>query len=335
MYEAVSGAQKYIYLESYILSEDLLTKELLGALKDRARAGVRVKIVADFVGSFGISSSLLAEYAGAGIEILFFRRILNRNHRKVLIVDGKTAFLGGVNIHEKYAKWLDLHLRVSGRFLVEKIIESFARVYQLSGGADLEVIGYLKNKQVRKSRRALYKAKIFFVEHWPFWKSSVLKNYYERKIAEARKSIVIVTPYFVPHRWLIKALDRAVERGVAVEALLPQKTDVAILDAANWIFTEELSDKIKFRFLPEMIHAKVLLIDDKEGMVGSNNITAQSFDFNLETGIIFQQKDMIMDLKEILEKWRVSAMPYDQLPAWHPWYYSIAKFFIKLIRPFL
>lgn len=335
MHAGILEAKKSIYMESYILFEDSFTHDFFRALKDKAQSGVKVKIVVDQLGSFWMSSVSVTEYNKVGIELLFFRRLLNRNHRKVLIIDGETAFIGGVNVSGKYAKWLDLHLRVSGRFFVGKILKSFARVYQLAGGADPEVIGHLKNKEAGKPRRALYEAKIFFVEHWPFRKSSVLKNYYERKISESRQSIVIVSPYFVPHRWLIKALDRAVGRGVLVEVLLPQKTDVAILDAANWIFAEELSDKIKFRFLPEMIHAKVLLIDDKEGMVGSNNITAQSFDFNLETGIIFQQKDMIVDLKEILEKWRASATPYNQLPVWRPWYYSIVKSFIKFIRPFL
>ena len=74
----------------------------------------------------------------------------------------------------------------------------------------------------------------------------------------------------------------------------------------------------KFLFLPEMIHAKILLVDDKEGMVGSNNIDARSFDLNLETGIIFQRSDMIISLKDILKKWRESAVPYGEMPLWRP-----------------
>ena len=68
-----------------------------------------------------------------------------------------------------------------------------------------------------------------------------------------------------------------------------------------------------------MIHAKILLVDDKEGMVGSNNIDARSFDLNLETGIIFQRSDMIISLKDILKKWRESAVPYGEMPLWRPW----------------
>ena len=335
MYLAILEAKSYIYLESYILFEDSLTKNLFQALKDKARVGIKVKIVVDQVGSFWISSLSLAECTAAGIEILFFRRFFIFNHRKVLIIDGKTAFIGGVNIHGKHAKWLDLHISLSDKFFIKNFLYSFIKVYQLAGGADLSVIDHLKKKKVTRRRFALYKTKVFLIEHGLFRRRSVLKKYYKKKIAESERSIVIVTPYFIPHRWLVKAIGSAVRRGVRVEVILPMKTDSAIADAANWISAEELGNRINFLFLPEMNHAKVLLVDGKEGMVGSNNIDARSFDLNLETGIVFQRKDMILDLEEILKKWRESATPYEKLPLWHPWYYQIVKFFIKLISPSL
>lgn len=332
---AILGAQDHIYLESYILLEDPLTKNLFQALKDKARAGVKVKIIVDQVGSFWISSSSLAEYADAGIEILFYRRFFSRNHRKVLIIDGKMAFLGGVNIYGKYAKWLDLHLSISDKFFIGNLLKSFAKVYQLSGGADSLAMDHLKKPEAGNRRIALYKAKIFLIEHWPFRRESVLKRYYKNKISGSMRNIVIVTPYFVPHKWFVKAIDGAVRRGVSVEVFLPKKTDLLVADLANWVSAEELSGRINFLFLPEMIHAKILLVDDKEGMVGSNNIDARSFDLNLETGIIFQRSDMIISLKDILKKWRESAVPYGEMPLWRPWYYGIVKSFIKLISPSL
>ena len=333
MLETIQEAKHYIFLESYILIEDELTRKLLQAIKERAAAGVNVKIVVDRIGNFWFSNLPVIEYTKIGIEILFFSRLLNRNHRKVLIIDGQTAFIGGVNIRGGYAKWTDLHVKLSEKFLIKKIIKSFARVYSLAGGSDLRVVCHLRRGQTALSRRAIYHAKTFLIEHWPFRRSSTLSDYYKRKIMEAKSNIFIVTPYFTPHRWLINSLRRAAERGVLVEILIPAKTDSLFLDAANWIFAEELSDSVKFLFFPEMNHAKVLLIDGKEGMIGSNNIDARSFDFNLETGIVFQQKDMIGDLKEILDQWRKSAVPYDKMPVWRPWYYRPLKFFIELIQP--
>ena len=337
MRDAVLEAKHSIYLESYILVEDELTKNFFQAIKEKAAAGVKIKIIVDRVGSFWGNFLPGVKSAEEGIEILFFRRffLFSGNHRKVLIIDEKVVFIGGVNISGKYAKWLDLHVRLEGKFFLRKILQSFAGVYKLAGGVDPQIGKYLKRWRNERPRRVLYEAKIFLIEHWPFRRRSALISYYKRKIAESEKSIVFVTPYFVPHRWLIESLDGAVKRGVSVEILLPKKTDTALLDAANWIFAEELSDKIKFLFFPEMNHAKILLIDDKEGMVGSNNIDSLSFDLNLEAGIIFKRKDMLMDLKEILKKWRRSAVPYKELPPWHPWYYKILKFFINLIKPVL
>lgn len=334
---AVLEAKDFIYLESYILVEDEITKDFFKAIKEKAAAGVRVKIIVDRIGSFWGNFLRETSDAKEGIEILFFRRffLLSGNHRKVLIVDGKTAFIGGVNIYGKYAKWMDLHLSIGDKFFIRKLLQSFTRIYKLAGGTDPEVIAYLRRWRTEKSRRALYKAKLFLADHWPFRSQSVLVEHYKKRISEAKHTIVIVTPYFVPHRWLIKLLDEAINRGVSVEVILPMKTDVALLDSANWIFIEALSDRIKFLLLPEMIHAKVLLVDGKEGMVGSNNIDALSFNLNLETGIIFHRKDMIRDLKKILQKWRESAMSYKKLPPWRPWYYRIVKFLIKLIRPVL
>ncbi|MDO8442908.1 MAG: phosphatidylserine/phosphatidylglycerophosphate/cardiolipin synthase family protein [bacterium] len=333
MMETIQGAKQYIFLESFILIEDELTKKLLEAIKDRAAAGVKVKIIVDRVGNFWFGRLSVDEFIKNGIEILFFSRLLNRNHRKILVVDGQTAFIGGVNIHGSYAKWTDLHVRLNGKFLIKKITKSFATVYSLAGGADPQVIRYLKRWRASSPRHAIYHAKTFLIEHWPFRRSSTLSDYYKHKIAEAKDSIVIVTPYFIPHRWLIGSLRQAAKRGVLVEVLIPQKTDSSFLDAANRIFTEELTGGIKFLFLPEMNHAKVLLIDGKEGMIGSNNIDARSFDFNLETGIVFQQKDMVRDLKEILDKWRKSAVLYGEMQVWRPWYYYFLKFLIKLIQP--
>ncbi len=337
MREAVLEAKHSIYLESYILVEDELTKDFFKAIKEKAATGVKVKIIVDRLGSFWGNFLRGVNAAEEGIEILFFRRffLFSGNHRKVLIIDERVVFIGGVNISGKYAKWLDLHIRLEGKFLIRKILQSFAGVYKLAGGADPEIGKYLKRWRDEQPRLVLYEAKIFLIEHWPFRKRSALISYYKKKISEAKKSIVIVTPYFIPHRWLIGSLDAAVKRGVVVEILLPRKTDIVLLDAANWIFAEELSRKIKFLFFPEMNHAKILLIDDKEGMVGSNNIDSLSFDLNLEAGIIFKRKDMLADLKEILKKWRKSAVPFENLSPWHPRYYRILKFFIKLIKPIL
>ncbi|MEK9183992.1 MAG: phosphatidylserine/phosphatidylglycerophosphate/cardiolipin synthase family protein [Patescibacteria group bacterium] len=329
MSQEITKAEKSIYLESFILVDDALTHNFFEILKQKARAGVKVKIIVDQIGSFWAGSLPVNEYRQAGIDVLFFRRFFFRNHRKVLIIDNKIAFLGGVNIYGKYAKWFDLHVKITGP-LAKPALKSFAKVYQLAGGTDNEILAISK-KIITESRRRLYKTKLRLIETWPFRSRSVLKSYYRKKCAEAKNSIIIVTPYFVPHRWLINCLEKAAKRGVSVQIMFPNETDVRIADIANYIFAEELSNSLKFFILPEMNHAKILLIDNKEGMIGSNNIDGQSFNLNLEASIVFQREDMIGDLRKIIEIWKKTAVPFEKNQKKMPWYYGITKFFIKLI----
>lgn len=334
MTDAVKAAQKSIYLESFILIEDEQTKDFFAAIEERARAGVKVRIIVDRAGNFGGNFFIKNGKNHDGMEVLFFSRFLSRNHRKILIIDEIKVFIGGVNIYGKYAKWLDLHVMIGGKFLIRKILTSFAKVYALAGGNDPDVRKYLTSGS-EKRREKMYNAKVFLIEHWPFRRRSLLKEYYTDKIGKAEKSVVIVTPYFLPRRWLINSLRSAIARGVLVEVILPIRTDFALANVANWIFTEELRDGIKFFFLNEMNHAKVLLIDDKEGMIGSNNIDAMSFENNLEAGLIFHNKDMISGLRKILADWRKSAIPYEQFRIPRPRYYFLVKFCIDLIQPFM
>jgi len=334
MLEAIRGARHSIYLESFILTDDHVTHNFFETLKSKARAGVQVKIIVDRVGHFWFGSVDKKEFEDAGAEILFFNRWLYRSHRKVLLVDEQVAFLGGVNVRGEYAKWIDLHVKLTG-LLVKSLLKSFSRVYAIAGGKDPAVLALRKSKPASQARLALYKAKSWLIDHWPLKGTSALRYYYRRKCATAQKSIVIVTPYFIPNRWLIRSLQRAANRGVKIEVIVPQKTDVALADVSHRIFAENLKNFAKFLFLPEMNHAKVLLIDDREGLVGSNNIDAQSFDFNLELSVVFRRKDMTGDLKKIIEDWKAKAIPFEQIGYRKKWYHAIVRFIVKLLQPIL
>ena len=148
--------------------------------------------------------------------------------------------------------------------------------------------------------------------------------------------IIIVTPYFVPPRWLIKDLRQAVRRGIKIEVFLPRETDIKIMNAANYFFAALLQPLgIKFLLIPQMMHAKAFLIDGQEGLIGSNNIDAQSFDFNLEASVVFQRRDMVGDLKKILDRWRKSAIPLERLRYRLTWRHKILGFFVRFLQPIL
>ncbi|MEK7192407.1 MAG: phosphatidylserine/phosphatidylglycerophosphate/cardiolipin synthase family protein [Patescibacteria group bacterium] len=331
MLENIKDAKHSVYLESFILTDDSQTHNFFETLKQKAQSGVKVKIIVDQVGNLWAGSINKMEFEKAGAEVLIFNRWFYRTHRKILIVDEEVGFIGGVNIKGEYADWLDLHLKVTGR-IVRSLLKSFSRIYHLSGGKDNLLLSLRKHSN---TRAAFYKAKLWLIERWPLRGKSALRHYYKKKCAETVNSIVIVTPYFTPHRWLISALHRAAKRGVKVDVILPKRTDVWLSDAANYTYADVLSNDLKFWFIPEMNHAKVLLVDNREGLIGSNNIDAQSFDINLEASVVFRRKDMVGDLMKIVDRWRKMAIPFENLRHQLKWYHRFFGFFVRLLQPIL
>lgn len=333
MFEAVQEAQRSVFLESFILTDDPQTHHFFELLKEKARSGILVKVIVDRAGSFWFGTIDQKAFAEAGAEVLIYNRWFTHTHRKLLIVDEKVGFIGGVNLRGEYADWLDLHMRTSGIF-VKRLLSSFAKIYFLSGGRDQVVLNFRKWK-FAKTDKALYKARTWLLERWPFHGKKALINYYKKKCAEANHSIRIATPYFVPQPWLFKALKKAAKRGVKIEVLIPSVTDVSVIDFAHRYVAKNLISVADFFFMPEMNHAKVLLVDDHEGLIGSNNIDAQSFDFNLEASVVFQRKDMIGDLRAILDKWKNSATPLVDMKFKTRWYDRVLEFFVGLLYPVL
>lgn len=299
MLKAISLATKSIYLEMYIFLDDTnLTHDFLGLLKTKANSGVEVSLVIDLFGSHQLKSSSVKELKEAGVEILFFSHLLRRTHRKILVVDNKVAFIGGVNIEEKTRYWLDLQMRLEGK-IIKPIIKSFAYSYKMSGGQKSSILKYNDYSFPQK-------IKGWLVDNWSNTQHSYyLNNYYKNKILEAKKSIQIVTPYLLPPRWLLALLDSAVRRGVLVEIIMPQDTDYVLLNKVNHLNSSRLTAiGVKCYFLPTMNHAKLMLVDDEEGVVGSQNLDILSFGPNMEVGIFFRQKNMINSLISLLDKWK-------------------------------
>lgn len=313
MLKAISSARKSIYLEMYIFIDNTESYNFFEIIKQKARAGVRVKIIIDLLGSFELKSQAIEEIRASGIELMFFSYWLKRTHKKILVVDEKIAFLGGVNIHKIFRKWNDLQMRFEGP-IVKSVIRSFARTYQRCGGKDPDIISYVNKKGI------LNKTKLWILEHRKFKSKGFVKQYYRESIKNAKKSIIITTPYFAPAKWLIGELHQAVLRGVDVQVILPKKTDFWIMNRVNYFYIFRLHHLgVKFYLEKEMNHAKAMLIDDTEGAVGSQNIDQLSFEHNLETGVFFRERDMVRNLKKIMDNWRLASDVFEspqKNPAW-------------------
>lgn len=326
MFSSLLNAQKSIYLEMYVFQNDTKGFDFLSLLKKKASEGVRTVLILDSFGSFGLSSGAVRGLRHSGVEVLFFSYWFRRLHRKVLIVDESVVFLGGVNISGVYAPWKDMQVRVTGRKLLYSSIRSFARVYKECGGKDKDLLLRIGKKPL------LRKARAWFTEHGIGGKWLEIREQYEENIRKAEHSITLVTPYFFPRRWLVARLHEAILRGVSVEVIIPQKTDHGrLMNRINYFQLSFFTKLGAFGFLSrEMNHAKVLLIDNRIGMVGSGNLDPLSFGWNAEAGVFFDRPAMVRDLGVILEEWKTDTIHFTPEMFQFHWYDLFLSFVRRL-----
>ena len=328
MFKAIEKAKKSVYLEMYILASDTQrTHNFFSLLNEKARQGLEVVIIADSYGSSDLEERFVTELKQAGAEFIFFSHWLKRTHRKILIVDNKVGFLGGVNIKENSRNWKDLQIKIAGA-PVKLLTKSFANSYRLSGGKRQSLLRY---SSVRLSKK---------IKNWIFdnWRSTSklyrLSSYYKKKISKAKFLLQIVTPYLLPPRWLLVAIDDACRRGVRVEMIIPSDTDVKFLNRINHINAYRLSKVgVKFYLGKEMNHAKLMMIDKEEVAIGSQNIDLLSFKINYEAGIFSQQKDLVADVEKIIEKWKSEAKKFKGWPKNMKLFDKIFFYFLKIFYP--
>jgi cardiolipin synthase len=327
--KAIEKAEKSIYLEMYIFVDDTPEADyLIETFCRKAEKGVEVRIILDGFGSYGLSRKAIDKLQGSGVEILFFKKIFRRLHRKFVVIDEKVGFLGGVNIHKTARLWNDLLVRLEGPIL-RSMIRSFRRTYEACGGTDPYILHYEAKPAI------LGRTRTWILEHFPAIRTFRLRDTYIETMMKAEHTITFVTPYFLPHQWLITLMKESVRRGLKVEVVVPLETDILFLTTANRYYMSLLAGYgVTFYQTKEMTHAKLLVIDDKLALLGSNNIDALSFDFNAEIGVFFQNEAAIKDLRAIVNKWKATSTIF--VEAKH--YGFVAKMFsvfFRIFQPFL
>ncbi len=305
MFETIRNAKKSIYLEMYIFQNDTEEFDFFDLLKVKGKLGLKIKLILDSFGSVGLSGDAIAELKEAGVEIIFFSYLFHRMHRKILVVDESVAFIGGVNIHKSSKLWNDLMIRIKGK-LVKRVMMSFIKSYINAGGKDPHFLNR-KSSKIKRMRENMQ-----IIEHSPVKNKFNLKKIYKKYLLKAQKSIILITPYFIPRRWIRASLHQAALRGVNVEILVPETTDHFIIDRVNYFYIYKLSKLgIKFYLEKKINHAKAIIIDGEEAMVGSQNLDFLSFDFNSEIGIFFKNPEMVSKLRHIVEEWKKGAVLFD------------------------
>lgn len=320
---AIAEAKTSVYLEMYIVSDDTSGHNFLRALEEASKRGVHVVAILDLFGSFTLDSDIVLRLRNAGAEVLFASFFFQRMHRKVLIIDESVAFVGGVNVGKSYARWKDLQVEIRGP-VVETVLRSFARSYRNCGGKGLLAKIELKAGPIRK-------AKMWFIDHGIGVRRAQLRKHYMERLRNAKKSIVLVTPYLLPPRWLYAELHQALIRGVSVEILLPGSTDHKFVDGVNETFAATIAELgAQCYFMRGMNHAKVMMVDGAEGTIGSQNLDFLSFNWNIEAGVFFHEPEMVRDVLGIIEEWKKGATIVRKENVRFRWYHFPIAFFLRL-----
>lgn len=296
MLAAIASAQKTITFETYIYWSGDIGQKFADALAERARAGVRVKVVIDWVGSIKMDGKLLEQIKHAGAHVEQYRplkwynlgRLNNRTHRKLLVIDGKTAFTGGVGIADQWEghaqnedHWRDMHFRIEGP-AVAQMQAAFNDNWIKTTGEVLNGVDYFP----ALPHVGDMDAHLFIAS--PAGGSESMHLMYLMAIAAAQHSIDLQAAYFVPDELIIKALLAAKQRGVRVRVILPGKhidsETVRLASKAHW-GELLLGDVEIYEYQPTMIHNKLLIVDREMVSVGSTNFDVRSFRLNDEASL--------------------------------------------------
>jgi cardiolipin synthase A/B len=302
MISAIEQAKSYVHLEYYIIASDAITENIFEALIQARNRGVEVRVLYDSFGSLSLKRLHFLKLKRAGISVSGFlpfslmpqRLNLNfRNHRKILIIDGKTAFTGGTNLGKEYLgktgdhQWRDFSIQLWGPVCLQ-LQEIFRKDWSFTTKETLLSDKYFPASEPTGSARIQVlesgpDAAFHNLHHAIFW-----------AISSAKKQVSIMTPYFIPDGAMMAALEVAALRGIDLKIVLPQKNDQPLVKwASRSYYSELLKSGVKiYEFEPKVLHAKLLTVDDEFTLIGSGNMDIRSFKLNFEVTLIIQDSNV-------------------------------------------
>ncbi|PIR03466.1 MAG: hypothetical protein COV60_00085 [Candidatus Magasanikbacteria bacterium CG11_big_fil_rev_8_21_14_0_20_43_7] len=312
---AIKKASSSIYWEVYTFVDDDSGNTFISLLKEKAKAGVVVKLLVDAFGSSELSKDAIDAMTAVGVDVRLFsaqhtkniltrwQRLWTRTHRKLLIIDETVGFIGGVNIQHSMSTWKDIHVRVHGP-AVRSLLRSFAKSYVIAGGKNADVQNLLKYKfRLAKSVEDLE-----FIYDEPNTKQSRVRKKYVEALTKARERVILFSPYYFPDRKFLRALWSARKRGIKVDLLIPFRSDIRIATyAAYALFSLMRHRGVRVHLMKDMMHGKGVIVDDDWAMIGSSNIDQTSFYDNYEANIRFTDKHVVQQLKAIVTGWLSSS----------------------------
>ena len=346
---SIANARHHIHLETYIIEDDPLGRLIADALIDKAAEGVEVRLIYDDVGCWKVAGRFFERMREAGIDVhafmpvkfpAFTSKVNYRNHRKMCVIDGTTAFIGGMNIARRYVSgngrqaWRDTHLRVRGGavfaiqraflvdwYFVDRTLISNRKYYPPS---PYPINNDCLAQVVTSSPLAL----------WP----DIMQGYV-RILLEARSYVYIETPYFIPNEPVIFAMRTAAIAGVDIRLMVPRHSDARLVEQVSRSFLSDVIDAGVKVCLYEagFNHSKLLVCDDSLCTCGSANFDVRSFENNFESNIFFYDRDMAGRMKQVFLNDMAHCTIIDSTAALpkHSFGTQLWESFVRLMAPLM
>lgn len=344
----ISKATHHIHIVSYIIDDDPLGRLLRDALIDKARKGIEVRLLFDDVGSWKTPNRFFEQMREEGIEVhpfmpvrfpAFTGKVNYRNHRKIIVIDGKVGFIGGMNLAQRYVKghkgimWRDTHVKISG-----------AAVYGLQRAflvdwfhADRTLITdrkYYPDTTITPNNNLI---QIVTSSPTNVWEE--LEQGYIKILLSAKRYVYMGTPYFLPTEPIFFAMRTAALSGVDVRLMVSLKTDSKLVQMASRSYlTQTIQAGVKVICYEEGFnHTKLLVADDNVATIGSANIDFRSFENNFEANAFFYDKSMAQRIKDIFLTDETKCVPLEKIKEINhkSFIYRLWESVVRLLSPLL
>lgn len=318
VFESLRRAKHHIHIEYYIYENDTIGNQLAQILIEKAKEGVEVRFIYDDFGSIGIRKNIARQLREAGVEaypfykiklIMLANRMNYRNHRKIIVIDGTIGYIGGINVSDKYINnndkdklfWRDTHLKIEGTSVIN-LQSTFLTDWNFCAN---QKIPYSTDYfPVKPATKHYGNHLVQIVSSGPDSKYPKIKYTLIQAILSAKKEVCITSPYFIPDKSFLDAVNIAALSGIEIKILLPTKSDSLVVNTTSQSNFQELLDvgvKI-YTYNKGFIHAKTMVCDQKIAIIGTANLDNRSFDLNFEINAIVYDEQIAKEQRDIFEK---------------------------------
>lgn len=334
---AIGKARRHIHIDMYIFEDDPLGYLISDALIAKAQESVEIRVIYDDVGCWSVKQRFFERMKEAGIEVMpflpvrfpsFTSKVNYRNHRKLIVIDGLTAFAGGMNLALRYVKgtgrqaWRDTMVQISGPgvfalqraflvdwYFVDRTLLSDRKYYPMADTSQGSSTAQVPQKAGAANL-------LQFVTSSPADPYPDIMQGFVRILQTARQYVYIETPYFLPTEPVLFALKSAAMAGVDVRIIVPRYSDARLTELASRSYLREVAEAgvQVFYYTTGFMHSKLLVCDDDISTCGSTNVDSRSFENNFESNVFFYGQPMALRMRDVFMRDMLESVAFDDVP---------------------